>query len=91
LAAIPLAAWALMLMLAPRLRYAGIGIDDMGWAIVITAGLLACVVVALVARLAARQGRSLTGALAWGFAAGAVTVMLAFATVAYALLNNWAE
>jgi hypothetical protein len=66
LAAIPLAAWALMLVLAPRLRYAGVGIDDMGLAIVTTAGLLACAVVALVARLAAQQGRSLTSALAWG-------------------------
>lgn len=91
LAAIPLAAWALMLVLAPRLRYAGIGIDDMGVAIVTTAGLLASVVVALVARLAAQQARSPTGALAWGLAAGAVTVTLALATVAYALLNNWAE
>jgi hypothetical protein len=91
LAAIPLAAWALVLVLAPRLRYAGVGIDDMGLAIVTTAALLACLVVALVARLAAQQGRSLTGALAWGLAAGAVTVALAFATVAYAILSNWAE
>jgi hypothetical protein len=91
LAAIPLTAWALMLVLSPRLRYAGIGINDMGLAIVTTAGLLASVVVALVARLAAQQGRSLSGALASGFAAGAVTVALAFATVAYALLSHWAE
>ena len=64
LGAIPLAAWALMLVLAPRLRYAGVGIDDMGLAIVATAGLLACAVIPLVARLATRQGKSLTAALA---------------------------
>ncbi|HEX2234012.1 MAG TPA: hypothetical protein VHG69_11690, partial [Thermoleophilaceae bacterium] len=58
LAAIPLVAWGLTLVLAPRLRYAGVGIDDMGWAWVTASGLLACLVIALVTGLATRQVRS---------------------------------